>query len=304
MSAYLTVSLKSWGGGSDSYFEYYLIEYGRLTTLNLSTLWKTAVDSTIHYLIRHSTVGNHTYTSTYDAITGLIHHTSGHLTCFHGGNWILGGKLLNNETIVNYGLALVDGCINTYIGTAIGIGPEGFAYASLDGNFTFFPDPTEDQLAFYEEHGFYIISDCILRPEVLESNFYAWHATSIGKCRAIESFNKHLPTTVAFTGIDNVNDVNSTKIDDMESFWFAEVLKYLYLTFDDPKNISLNALNNVSHIYVFNTEAHPLEAPPAKASYGGSGAKAKSGFKGKSGPTPVPSSFATPSRTKAPVQIG
>ena len=30
----------------------------------------------------------------------------------------LGGKLINNETIVNYGLDLVEGCWNTYSGTA------------------------------------------------------------------------------------------------------------------------------------------------------------------------------------------
>ncbi|KAJ6597000.1 glycoside hydrolase family 47 protein [Mycena vulgaris] len=282
----------SWGGGCDSYYEY-LIKYGRLTNTKDTQFvdaWKTAVDSTIHHLIRKSTVGNHTYTSTFDAVAGLIHHTSAHLTCFHGGNWIMGGKLLNNDTIVNYGLALVDGCMNTYKSTATGIGPEGFAYAASDGNFTSFPDPTEADIAFYNEHGFYILfSDYILRPEVLESNFYAWRATGNTKyldnaARAIDSFNKYLPASVGFTGIDDVNDVNTTKSDDMESFWFAEVLKYLYLTFDDPKHISLDE-------YVFNTEAHPFKAPPAKSSYGGAGMKVKSGFKATTGRIPVPSSI-------------
>ncbi|KAJ7109482.1 glycoside hydrolase family 47 protein [Mycena epipterygia] len=270
----------------------YLIKYGRLTNTNDTQFvdtWKIAVDSTIQYLIRNSTVGNHTYTSTFDAVTGLIHHTSAHLTCFHGGNWILGGKLLNNETIVNYGLALVDGCMNTYTGTATGIGPEGFAYMASDGNFTSFPDPTDADLAFYDKNGFYIIiSDYILRPEVLESNFYAWRATGDTKyldnaARAIDSFNKYLPATVGFTGIDDVNSVNTTKTDDMESFWFAEVLKYLYLTFDDPNHISLDE-------YVFNTEAHQLKAPAPKASYGGAGIEIKSGFKASTGPIPVASS--------------
>ncbi|KAJ7343377.1 glycoside hydrolase family 47 protein [Mycena albidolilacea] len=284
---------ETWGGGSDSYFEY-LIKYGRLTNTHDTVFvdtWKTAVDSTIRHLLRNSTVGNHTYTSTFDSVAGLIHRTSSHLTCFHGGNWILGGKLLNNHTIVQYGLALVDSCVNTYASTATGIGPEGFAYISADGNFTSFPDPTEDDLAFYNKHGFYILdgsSDYILRPEVLESNFYAWRVTGDTKyldnaARAIDSFNKYLPTTVGFTGIDDVNDVNSTKIDDMESFWFAEVLKYLYLTFDDPEHISLDD-------YVFNTEAHPFKAPAARASYGGAGIKAKGAFKAKTGAIPVPSS--------------
>ncbi|KAF7338211.1 alpha-1,2-Mannosidase [Mycena venus] len=295
----------SWGGGSDSYFEY-LLKYGRLTNTNDTLFvdtWKTAVDSTIQYLLRTSTVGNHTYTSTFDSFAGLIHHTSSHLTCFHGGNWILGGKLLNNDTIVQYGLALVDACVNTYLSTATGIGPEGFAYISSDGNFTSFPDPTEDDITFYNEHGFYtIIGDYILRPEVLESNFYAWRVTGDTKyldnaARAIDSFNTYLPTTVGFTGIDDVNNVNSTKVDDMESFWFAEVLKYLYLTFDDPAHISLDE-------YVFNTEAHPFKAPPALASYGGSGIDAKPGFQATTGAIPVPSSSSFKSFRKSSSRIG
>ena len=44
---------------------------------------------------------------------------------------------------------------------------------------------------------------------------------------AIQSFQKYLPTTVAYTSIDDVN-VNSTK-NNMQSFWFGEVLKYLYV---------------------------------------------------------------------------
>ena len=40
-------------------------------------------------------------------------------------------------------------------------------------------------------------------------------------------------------------------VDSMESFWMAETLKYLYLTFSGPDVISLDE-------WVFNTEAHPL----------------------------------------------
>jgi len=47
----------------------------------------------------------------------------------------------------------------------------------------------------------------------------------------------------------------------MQSFWFAEVLKYLYLTFDDPNHISLDS-------YVFNTEGHPFPAGPASIKTG------------------------------------
>jgi hypothetical protein len=206
-----------------------------------------------------------------------------------------GGKLANNETIVNIGLALNEGCWNTYASDACvrlqyfnatltlsrtGIGPEAFAYISSDGNFTGGSPPTAEQLAFYKEHGFYITdSDYIERPEVLESNFYAWRATGDTKyldraASAVNSFNRFLKTNSGFASISNVNSLNNTRIDDMESFWFAEVLKVLsltmirsdwslthsavpvrmayaaelnmdwpsfsYLTFDDPSHISLD----------------------------------------------------------------
>jgi len=104
---------------------------------------------------------------------------------------------------------------------------------SSDGNYTGNGGPDPEQLIFYDVHGFYITgSDYILRPEVLESNFYAWRVTGDQKyldnaACAVSSFQTYLPATVAYTGLNDVNDVASTQIDDMESFWFAEVLNYL-----------------------------------------------------------------------------
>ncbi|TFK34475.1 glycoside hydrolase family 47 protein [Crucibulum laeve] len=258
----------TWGGGSDSYFEY-LIKHARLSNTNnnlFADTWATAVDSSIKNLLRTSTVGNDLYLADFDD-SRTIRHIGSHLACFYGGNWLFGGRLLNNQTIVDIALKLVDGCWNTYAGTATGIGPEAFAYISSDGNFTGNGNPSSDQLAFYQKHGFYITaSDYILRPEVLESNFYAYRVTGDSKyldraASAIDSFNKFLQTPTGFAGINDINDPNTSKIDDTESFWFAEVLKYLYLTFDDPNHISLDQ-------YVFNTEAHPFKAPPAKPVYG------------------------------------
>ncbi|KAJ7666254.1 glycoside hydrolase family 47 protein [Mycena polygramma] len=261
----------TWGGGSDSYFEY-LLKYARLTNTDdhifLDT-WKTAVDSSIHTLLKTSTVGNHVYLADFDD-NRQIRHVGSHLACFHAGNWLLGGKLLQNQTIIDIALQLNEGCWNTYASTATKIGPEAFAYISNDGNFTGGDAPTADQVAFNKKHGFYITSSAyILRPEVLESNWHAWRVTGNTKyldraASAIDAFNKYLPATVAFAALNDVNNVNGGLIDDMQSFWFAEVLKYLYLTFDDPKHISLDD-------YVFNTECQPFKAPPALNSYSGSG---------------------------------
>ncbi|KAH9917187.1 glycoside hydrolase [Fomitopsis serialis] len=247
----------TWGGGSDSYFEY-LIKYARLTNTDnnlFADAWASAVDSSIWNLARSSTVDDWQYLADWD--NGTIIHIGSHLECFHAGNWMLGGKLLNNETIVNYGLALMEACWNTYASTTTGIGPEVFGYFSSDGNYTG-ASPSSGDLAFYEKYGFFIYpgyQDYYLRPEVLESNFYAWRITGDWKyvqraADAVDSFLKYLPTTVAYAGINDVDATDSGFIDDMQSFWFGEVLKY----FLDE--------------YVFNTEAHPFKAPPAKPVYG------------------------------------
>jgi mannosyl-oligosaccharide alpha-1,2-mannosidase len=114
-----------------------------------------------------------------------------------------------------------------------GIGPEIFAYISADGNFTGYKRPSKDQLAFYNKNGYYIIaSDYVQRPEVLESNFYAWRVTGnttyLQRARsAVASFSKYLYTPTGFVGLRDVDNPASTKINKTESFWFAEVLKYL-----------------------------------------------------------------------------
>lgn len=100
---------------------------------------------------------------------------------------------------------------------------------------------------------------------MLESNFYAWRVTGnqtyLERARsAVKSFNGYLSTSTGFAGIYDVNDLTTPWVDETESFWFAEVLKYLqvisrpfnidsgsnnsharrYLTFDDPNRISLD----------------------------------------------------------------
>ncbi|KAF7366880.1 alpha-1,2-Mannosidase [Mycena sanguinolenta] len=263
-------SYVTWGGGSDSYLEY-LLKYARLTNTDepiYIDTWKTAVDSSIKILLKASR--NPPWGIIRISPISMVPRSIIHLACFYAGNWLLGGKLLQNQTIIDIALELNDGCWNTYASTQTGIGPEAFAFIGTDANFTAEDGPTDSQIAFFNEHGFYITaSHYIMRPEVLESNMHAWRVTGDTKyldraASAIDSFNKFLPATVAFAGLNDVNSADGGLIDDMESFWFAEVLKYLYLTFDDPTHISLDD-------YVFNTECQPFKAPPALDSYAGSG---------------------------------
>ncbi|KAB5593643.1 Mannosyl-oligosaccharide alpha-1,2-mannosidase [Ceratobasidium theobromae] len=266
----------TWGGGSDSYFEY-LIKYGRLTnnaSPEWTSRWLTAVDSSIRYLAQvavNTDVPNLLYLGDYTK--GRVRHISGHLACFHGGNWIMGGRLTGNDTIVQYGLRLTDACWNSYEKTATKIGPEIFAYIGpgSDGNWNGDEEPPSDEdLKFYKQNGFYVYggySYYDLRPEVLEaqSNFYAWRATGDIKyfnraVSGLESIKKYCSPGVGVAGIWDVRKTNSGYIDETESFFFAEVMKYIYLTFVDPEIINLDK-------YVFNTEAHPFEAPTALPSY-------------------------------------
>lgn len=58
----------TWGGGSDSYFEY-LIKYARLTNTDdnsYADAWVTAVDTSMKTLLRFSTVDNLLYLADYD----------------------------------------------------------------------------------------------------------------------------------------------------------------------------------------------------------------------------------------------
>jgi len=289
----------TWGGETDSYLEY-LIKYARISNTDdnlFADTWHAAVDSSIEVLLRTSTVGNHTYIADWNE--GEILSEGSHLACYLAGNWILGGKLLNNDTIVNVGLEIADSCWNTYASTQTGIGPEAFEFIAADGINS---EPDTAQLDFYNEHGFWITtSDYIQRPEVLESNFYAWRATGDTKyldraASAIESFQNFLVAseTNGYAGLNDVNNIAAGLQDDTESFWFAEVLKYLYLTFDDPENISLDD-------YVFNTEGQVFEAPPAKAIYGsGNLAKPSGTFTSKTPTGPLPVGSPAPLGSFAP----
>lgn len=161
------------------------------------------------------------------------------MACFDGGSFILGGLTLKEQKYIDFGLALVNGCHDTYISTATGIGPEVFQWventtSSTDPNN---PPPPADQQAFYEKSGFYITaSDYVLRPEYLESVYYAYRATGDQMYRdwSWDAFVAINNTCAVGSGYAELNDVNAKGgggfNDFMDSFFFAEVLKYAYLT--------------------------------------------------------------------------
>jgi len=261
----------TWGGGSDSFFEY-LIKYAYLIgddeNIWIPT-WVNSVSSSIEHLVEHpeqTTQTQLTYLTDYSASSGGNLPRWSHLGCFAGGNWILGAKMIGQATFNQYGQDLTAACANTYSSSPSGIGPESFVFIGENNNTNGIKinNPT-----FYRQHGFdFEVTQYILRPEVVESVFYAYRTTGDAKWQEIAwnawtSIYKHclVQQNGALAALANVNSTSPTQLDDSESFLYAETFKYLYLIFADPEVANLDK-------YVFNTEAHPfLVDKPSKASY-------------------------------------
>jgi len=257
----------SWGGGDDSFYEYLIkmylydpVRFGRY-----KDRWVAAAESTIKYLTSHPTTRpDLTYVAAWKDDKSLT-YASGHLACFNGGNFILGGLTLDEPRFVRYGLDLVEGCYNTYASTATGIGPEGFRWQDnrAAANATNNPGPPAQHRDFYQASGFWISNGgYVLRPEVIESIYMAYRATGDPKYQdwVWSAFLAVNATTRAGSGYSSIRDVNKPGgggfTDFQESFWFAEVLKYSYLTFaeDAPWQVQADHTNQ----FVFNTECHPI----------------------------------------------
>jgi len=108
----------------------------------------------------------------------------------------------------------------------------------------------------------------LLRPETVESLYIlhqitgedryreeAWAIfTAIqARCKLPHGYGSYRTVNDEFHREDNVED-------SMESYFLAETLKYLYLIFDDSKQVDLRTS-------VFNTEAHPLPITPGAPTF-------------------------------------
>lgn len=186
----------------------------------------------------------------------------GHLTCFIGGNFILGGQALGRQDYINYGLALTSGCHETYQNSLTGIGPERFSWDRSK----ILNNPT--LLKFFDQHGYYVTNGYyVLRPEVVESYYHAYVITGDQKYRdwawdAFVAINTTCRTASGYTSVSDVMQPNGgNKVDSQESFWFAEVLKYFYLIFSDDLPVGFK---KGEQTWVFNTEAHPFKVAGAE----------------------------------------
>ncbi len=93
-----------------------------------------------------------------------------------------------------------------------------------------------------------------LRPEIVESAYYLHRLTHEARYldegrEMFEDFERWCRTDTGFSALKSV--VDKSKVDDQESFLFAETLKYYFLLFSPDTALDFDAIT-------FNTEAHPL----------------------------------------------
>ncbi|KAL9603650.1 MAG: hypothetical protein Q9219_000969 [cf. Caloplaca sp. 3 TL-2023] len=119
-------------------------------------------------------------------------------------------------------------------------------------------------------------SKYILRPEAVESVFIMYRVTGNDYWRKkgwkmFTAIQNHTRTEYGASAISDVMSDTPYPLDEMESFWLAETLKYLYLLFCEPDYYSLDDYVlyesppplswTVNADFSRNTEAHPFKRP-------------------------------------------
>ncbi|KAK4503868.1 hypothetical protein PRZ48_004783 [Zasmidium cellare] len=273
-----------WQAGVDSFLEYLIKDYQYSptnTTLQYRDFWLTAVQSTLESLVSHPFGFPDLTFISYLDVNGTIRYFADDFSCFAGGNYLLGGALLDIPEITALGIAYTDGCHQTYNTTTTGLGPLAWAWFNSSGQ-AYNPASENDAAALKSasKRGFWIparVENWFSRPEPIESIWYAHRITGDPRWaeynwEIFKAINETSRNRLAFAAVNNVDMPGGGSMSDaLDSFFFAEVLKYLYLTFTEPDVIDLSE-------WVFNTEAHPFLATCA----GGQGNGTSAGGSGRS----------------------
>lgn len=282
------------GGMSDSLYEYFpkqhLLLGGR--TNQYRRLYENAIEpAKKHMFFRPRTPQGQNILIAGDARLSSagsvkLEPNGQHLACFAGGMVALGAKIFNRTDDMDVARKLVDGCVWAYDSMPTGIMPETFRMTPCYGEedcvwdvekwhaavkYSYSSDYNAQQYDIQDiikadglQPGFSKIADprFLLRPEAIESVFILYRITGDPSLQetAWRMFTAINNATIAEFAHSAIADVTvpkgqeTSKLDECESFWLAETLKYFYLVFSEPGLVSLDD-------FVFNTEAHPLRRP-------------------------------------------
>ncbi|KAI0484883.1 glycoside hydrolase [Xylariaceae sp. FL0804] len=253
-----------WHSGIDSCMEYMIKvwQYKPSTTVDTyKDFWLNAVKSTILHLALHPYGWpDLTFISELD-VNGSITWSMDDFSDFAGGNFLLGGQLLNNSMITQLGLATTDSAYVQYNRSLTGLGAIGWQWFNSEDKTQAITDDNDvaahrnnDKFGFWVPDG---DENWDSRPEEIESLMYAYRITGDERWaeytwQIFEAINATARTPQAFAEINNVEEpFGGSMGDELEAFFFAEVLKYLYVTQASPDVLNLDQ-------WVYNTESHPF----------------------------------------------
>jgi mannosidase alpha-like ER degradation enhancer 2 len=211
------------GGGIDSYYEYLLKCALLFNDEDCRSMWNETIGPVNRYLADSS--NGELWYGQVDMNTGKrVGREFGSLEAFFPALLCLGGDTTRAAD-------LESSCFRMW--NLYGIEPEAIQY---------------DSMIVLDKH-------YVLRPEIIESAYYLYHYTrnpvyrTMGKV-FFDNIREYCRTGSAYAALEDVT--TKKKMDQMESFFFAETMKYLYLLFAPEKTLNFNDV-------IFNTEAHPLQ---------------------------------------------
>ena len=245
------------GAFSDSFYETLIklwLQSGSRDT-ELRSAYDTAVQSIQQYLTGTAPSGA-VFVSNYHK--GKREQEMQHLACFLPGMLALGANSSLNPAGQDKVLATAESvaatCYSFYTSQPTG----------LSGDMNRFQTecPKRGECKDFESSN----NNFRLRPETVESLFVLYRVTGNAKYRdwaweifksieqhcLIEHTVDHNQTMRAYGCYSDVSRVGAVVDDRTESFFYAELLKYFYLHFDDE------AATRLFRDFVFTTEAHPL----------------------------------------------
>jgi len=218
-----TDSTSSISGGIDSFDEYLLKSWLLFGDRDCLEMWRKSIVGINKYLAEQTRLG--LWYGQADMRTGArTTHEYGALDAFFPALLALSGDLPRAEALQRSSFQMW---------TLYGIEPDTLDYIRLAT-----PNPGYP-----------------LRPEIIESTYYLHHLTGdpiylhMGQ-DYFDSLIRWCRTPVAYAALTDVR--TKQQKDEMESFFFAETLKYLYLLYAPRDTVDWTK-------FVFNTEAHPLK---------------------------------------------
>ncbi len=210
------------GGGIDSYYEYLLKASKLFNDVECKKMWETHIQAINRYLADTST-GSLWYGEAGMNSGRRTMARFGALQAFFPAVLALSGDLPRATR-------LEASCFRMW--NLFHIEPEEIDYTSMK----------------------VISGEYYLRPEIIESAYYLHHYTGdtayINMGRTFfHDLKQYCRTDDAYAMLSDVR--TKEKANSMESFFFAETLKYLYLLFAPPGTLDFDSV-------IFTTEAHPM----------------------------------------------